>query len=99
MIAGNVPMGQLMITSDVEIHPGFPQGIQGPEAMEAFREQAERFGATLVERDATKVDFSERPFRIWVGEVQHLADAVIVATGASARGWACRPRRRSAVAA
>ena len=84
VIAGNVPMGQLMITSDVENYPGFPQGIQGPELMQQFREQAERFGSKLVERDATKVDFSERPFRIWVGEDEYRADAVIVATGASA---------------
>ncbi|MCA1570056.1 MAG: thioredoxin-disulfide reductase [Chloroflexi bacterium] len=84
VIAGNVPMGQLMITSDVENYPGFPAGIQGPELMQQFREQAERFGATLVERDATKVDFTERPFRIWVGADLHQADAVIVATGASA---------------
>ena len=84
VIAGNVPMGQLMITSDVENYPGFPQGIQGPELMQQFREQAERFGATLVEQDATRVDFSERPFRIWVGDVEYRADAVIVATGASA---------------
>ena len=76
VIAGNVPMGQLMITSDVENYPGFPQGIQGPELMQQFREQAERFGATLVEKDATRVDFSERPFRIWVGEVEYRADAV-----------------------
>ena len=84
VIAGNVPMGQLMITSDVENYPGFPDGIQGPELMAKFRQQAERFGATLVERDATKVDFSERPFRLWIGEQLYLADAVIVATGASA---------------
>ena len=84
VIAGNVPMGQLMITSDVENYPGFPQGIQGPELMQLFRQQAERFGAVIVERDATKVDFSERPFRIWVGDVEYRADAVIVATGASA---------------
>ena len=84
VIAGNVPMGQLMITSDVENYPGFPQGIQGPELMQQFREQAERFGATLVEKDATRVDFSERPFRIWVGQDLYRADAVIVATGASA---------------
>jgi thioredoxin reductase (NADPH) len=84
VIAGNVPMGQLMITSDVENYPGFPQGILGPELMQLFREQAERFGATMIERDASKVDFSERPFRIWVGEDVYLADAVIVATGASA---------------
>ncbi len=84
VIAGNVPMGQLMITSDVENYPGFPTGVQGPELMEQFRQQAERFGATLVERDATKVDFRERPFRLWVGDDDYLADAVIVATGASA---------------
>jgi thioredoxin reductase (NADPH) len=84
VIAGNVPMGQLMITSDVENYPGFPKGIQGPELMQEFREQAERFGATLVERDATKVDFSQRPFGIWVGSDEYRADAVIVATGASA---------------
>jgi len=84
VIAGNVPMGQLMITSDVENYPGFPQGIQGPELMQHFRDQAERFGSTIVERDATKVDFSQRPFRIWVGEAEYRADTVIVATGASA---------------
>jgi thioredoxin reductase (NADPH) len=84
VIAGNVPMGQLMITSDVENYPGFPDGIQGPELMQKFREQAERFGATIVERDATRVDFSERPFGIWVGADEYRADAVIVATGASA---------------
>jgi thioredoxin reductase (NADPH) len=84
VIAGSAPMGQLMITSDVENYPGFPHGVQGPELMQHFREQAERFGTTIVEKDATRVDFSERPFRIWVGEDEYRADAVIVATGASA---------------
>jgi len=84
VIAGNVPMGQLMITSDVENYPGFPEGIQGPELMQKFREQAERFGSTIIDRDATRVDFSQRPFGIWVGEDEYRADAVIVATGASA---------------
>ena len=84
VIAGNVPMGQLMITSDVENYPGFPDGIQGPELMQKFREQAERFGATILERDATRVDFSARPFGIWVGEDEYRADSVIIATGASA---------------
>jgi thioredoxin reductase (NADPH) len=84
VIAGNVPLGQLMITSDVENYPGFPHGIQGPELMQLFRDQAERFGATIVDRDATRVDFSQRPFGIWIGEDEHRADAVIVATGASA---------------
>jgi thioredoxin reductase (NADPH) len=84
VIAGNVPMGQLMITSDVENYPGFPEGIQGPELMQKFREQAERFGSTIVDRDATRVDFSERPFGIWAGADEYRADAVIVASGASA---------------
>jgi thioredoxin reductase (NADPH) len=84
VIAGNVPMGQLMITSDVENYPGFPDGIQGPELMQKFREQAERFGAMVIDRDATRVDFSQRPHRIWVNEDEYRADAVIVATGASA---------------
>jgi len=84
VIAGNVPMGQLMITSDVENYPGFPEGIQGPELMAKFREQAERFGSTIIEKDATRVDFGERPFRIWIGDDVYRADAVIVATGASA---------------
>ncbi len=84
VVAGNVPMGQLMITSDVENYPGFPDGIQGPELMQKFRDQAERFGATIVERDASKVDFSSRPFGVWVGDEEYRADAVIVATGASA---------------
>lgn len=84
VIAGNVPLGQLMITSDVENYPGFPNGIQGPELMQLFREQAERFGSTILDKDATRVDFSQRPFRIWTGDDEHRADAVIVATGASA---------------
>jgi thioredoxin reductase (NADPH) len=84
VIAGNVPMGQLMITSDVENYPGFPDGIQGPELMGLFRAQAERFGSTILERDATRVDFSSRPFGVWVGADEYRADAVIVATGASA---------------
>ena len=84
VIAGNVPMGQLMITSDVENYPGFPEGIQGPELMQKFRDQAARFGATILDRDATRVDFSSRPFGIWVGTDEYRADAVIVATGASA---------------
>jgi thioredoxin reductase (NADPH) len=84
VVGGYTPLGQLMITSDVENYPGFPEGIQGPELMANFRAQAERFGAVIIERDATRVDFSQRPFRIWVGEDEFLADAVIVATGASA---------------
>jgi len=84
VFAGNTPLGQLMITSDVENYPGFPGGIQGPELMQLFRDQAERFGSRLLDKDVTRVDFSERPFRMWVGEDEYRADAVIVATGASA---------------
>jgi thioredoxin reductase (NADPH) len=77
--------GQLMITSDVENYPGYADGVVGPVMMQDFRRQAERFGAEFVTDDVTRVDFSERPFRVWVGDEEHRADAVIVATGASAR--------------
>ena len=77
--------GQLMITSDVENYPGFKDGILGPELMQSFRAQAERFGAEFLTDDVTHVDFSERPFRVVVGDEEHLAETVIVATGASAR--------------
>src|SRR5919205_3135176 len=77
--------GQLMITSDVENYPGYPDGVMGPKMMEDFRRQAERFGAEFVTDDVTRVDFSERPFRVWVDKDEYRAKAVIVATGASAR--------------
>jgi thioredoxin reductase (NADPH) len=77
--------GQLMITSDVENYPGYADGVLGPEMMQDFRKQAERFGAEFVTDDVTKVDFSERPFRVWVGDDEYRAESVIVATGANAR--------------
>ena len=77
--------GQLMITSDVENYPGYRDGVLGPEMMQDFRRQAERFGAEFVTDDVTKVDFSERPFRVWVGDEVYRSQAVIVATGATAR--------------
>jgi thioredoxin reductase (NADPH) len=77
--------GQLMITSDVENYPGYADGVMGPEMMSDFRRQAERFGSQFITDDVTKVDFSERPFRVWVGDDEYSARAVIVATGASAR--------------
>jgi thioredoxin reductase (NADPH) len=84
VLAGSAPGGQLMLTSDVENYPGFPDGIQGPDLMAAFRAQAERFGTHIVDVDIDKVDFSERPFRIWAHGTEYRAQAVIVATGASA---------------
>ena len=84
VLAGSTPGGQLMLTSDVENYPGFPDGIQGPDLMAAMRTQAERFGSRLVDVDIDRVDFSERPFRIWARGTEYRAQAVIVATGASA---------------
>ncbi|HET7028689.1 MAG TPA: thioredoxin-disulfide reductase [Candidatus Limnocylindrales bacterium] len=84
VLAGSAPGGQLMITSDVENFPGFPAGVQGPELMAAFREQAERFGTRLVDVDIDRVDFASRPFGLWARGVEYRADAVVVATGASA---------------
>src|SRR6476660_3192347 len=77
--------GQLMLTSDVENYPGYADGIMGPEMMQDFRRQAERFGAQFVTDDVTEVDFSQRPFKITVHKDVYYAKAVIVATGASAR--------------
>jgi len=84
VIAGFVPGGQLMITSEVENYPGFPEGIQGPQLMADMRAQAERFGARFHDVDVDSVDFSERPFKLSAGGTQYTADSVIVATGASA---------------
>ena len=81
------PGGQLMLTTDVENYPGFPDGIMGPDLMQNFRNQALRFGAEIQTVKASRVDFSERPFKVWVGdpdaaEPTHLANSVIVSTGA-----------------
>jgi thioredoxin reductase (NADPH) len=85
MIEGFERGGQLMLTTDVENYPGFPDGIMGPDLMEQFRKQAERFGTRIVTSDVTRVDLSERPFRAWVDETEYQAQAVIISTGASAR--------------
>ncbi|MBD0318467.1 MAG: thioredoxin-disulfide reductase [Thermoleophilia bacterium] len=77
--------GQLMITSDVENYPGYPEGVLGPQMMQEFRAQAARFGTEFLTDDVTRVDFSERPLRVFVGDDVYLAETVIVATGASAR--------------
>jgi thioredoxin reductase (NADPH) len=85
VFAGHLYGGQLMLTTEVENYPGFPQGIMGPELMENFRLQAERFGSVLHFVDVTRVDFSSAPFHLWTEDDEYTADAVIVATGASAR--------------
>jgi thioredoxin reductase (NADPH) len=84
VLAGTTPGGQLMLTSDVENYPGFPEAIQGPDLMAAMRSQAERFGSRIVDVDIDKVDFSSRPFRVWARGVEYRGQAVIVATGAQA---------------
>jgi thioredoxin reductase (NADPH) len=84
VLAGSAPGGQLMLTSDVENYPGFADGIQGPDLMAAMRAQAERVGSRLIDVDIDGVDFSERPFRIWARGTEYRAQAVIIATGASA---------------
>jgi len=85
MFTGLTFGGQLMITTDVENYPGYPEGVEGPVMMEEFQKQAERFGTQLFYEDVTRVDFSKRPFRVWTDELEYTADAVIVSTGASAR--------------
>ena len=76
------PGGQLMLTTEVENFPGFPEGIMGPELMTNFRAQAARFGAEFITEKVTQIDFSERPFRVWVRDEEYRAESVIVSTGA-----------------
>ena len=76
------PGGQLMLTTEVENFPGFPDGVMGPELMMQFRDQASRFGAEIVTAKVTRVDLSQSPFGVWVGDHEHRAESVIVATGA-----------------
>src|SRR4029077_18946722 len=84
VIAGSAAGGQLMLTRDVENYPGFPDGVQGPDLMAAMRAQAERFGTRLFDVDIDRVDLGSRPFRIWARGVEHRAEALIGATGATA---------------
>jgi thioredoxin reductase (NADPH) len=86
--------GQLMITSDVENYPGYADGVLGPEMMQDLRRQAERFGTEFLTDDVTKVDFSERPFRLWVGDDEYRAEAVVVTTGANARQLGLESEKR-----
>jgi thioredoxin reductase (NADPH) len=85
MIEGFQPGGQLTITTDVENFPGFPDGVMGPALMEEMKKQATRFGTRYVSAEVTRVDLSKRPFRLWVEQEEYTADAVIVATGATAK--------------
>lgn len=85
LFAGSQPGGQLMITTDVENYPGFPAGVTGPEMMDLFRQQAERFGTDIRYEEVTRVDFSSQPLKVYVGDGEHLAKTVIISTGASAK--------------
>jgi thioredoxin reductase (NADPH) len=92
-IEGWAAGGQLMITNDVENYPGFPAAVTGPELMKLFREQAVRFGTAMITADVTKIDFSARPFKVWVEDDLHLGDTIIVSTGASAK-WLDLPTEK-----
>jgi thioredoxin reductase (NADPH) len=85
MFEGSQAGGQLMLTTEVENYPGFPDGILGPDLMDQMRKQAARFETRIETADVTKVDFGSRPFKVWVGADEHLAESVIISTGASAR--------------
>src|SRR6058998_1735638 len=85
MLTGVLSGGQLMLTTLVENYPGFVDGLMGPELMEIFRKQAERFGTEMIPEDATRVDLLNRPFRVWGETAEYEAHTVIIATGASAK--------------
>jgi thioredoxin reductase (NADPH) len=85
LIEGSQPGGQLTITTDVENYPGFAKGILGPELMEEFKRQAERFGTETIFGDVTSVDLRQKPFQVTVGKETYTCDALIIATGASAK--------------
>ena len=94
VIAGQVAGGQLMITTDVENYPGFPAGILGPELMELWRKQAERFGTDFVDDNATKVDFRHNPMKVWVEGDAYEGRTVIVSTGANAKWLGLESEKR-----
>jgi len=94
MIEGEEVGGQLMTTTDVENFPGFADGVMGPELMEVMRKQAERFGTRFVSSNVTKVDFSKRPYKVWVGENLYESQSIIISTGASAKYIGLESERR-----
>lgn len=85
VVAGQVAGGQLMLTTEVENYPGFPNGILGPELMELWRKQAERFKADFVDDNVTKVDFNVRPFKVWTTDQDYEGRSIIITTGANAK--------------
>lgn len=94
LVAGGQPGGQLMLTTDVENFPGFPEGIMGPEMMELFRKQAARFGTELIREDVTEVDLSSRPFTVKTSSGSFQTKAIIISTGATAR-WLNIPSEKA----
>lgn len=82
LLAGEKWGGQLMLTTTVDNYPGFPEGIEGPELMMRMRKQVERFGAKIIEKDVTKVDFNQKPYKVFVEGKEYLTRSVIIATGA-----------------
>ena len=90
LVAGSKWGGQLMLTTEVENYPGFVDGILGPDLMQNFRKQAERFGCEIIDDDVTAVDFSNSPFKITVGGKDYLSKSVVIATGAETK-WLVLP--------
>ena len=85
MIEGEEAGGQLMLTTEVENYPGFEHGISGSELIDVIRKQAARFGTRFITKNVTKVDFNQRPFKVWVGPQEYLAKSIIISPGASAK--------------